>query len=146
LKINLFLIAIFFILLPGVIYAQTAAELETVMNTKAVTCVQAASFVLRSAGTAISEGTPFQQAVNNGWLRNSAENDPITMEKLSYLIMAAFNMRGGVMYRLIPGPRYAYRSMVSNSYIQGNTDPRMTVSGERFLLVLGKVMNDSEDQ
>jgi hypothetical protein len=45
---------------------------------------------------------------------------------------------------LLPGPRYAYRSMVSNSYIDGNTDPGMTVSGERFLLILGKVLNDRE--
>jgi hypothetical protein len=144
-RINLFLTAIFFIFLSGYIYAQTAAELETVMNTRAVTCAQAANFVLHSAGTSVYERTPFQQAVVNGWLINVTENDPITMEKLSYLIMEAFELRGGVMYMILPGPRYAYRSMVSNSYIQGRSAPRQTVSGDRFLLILGKVMNAKEE-
>jgi hypothetical protein len=146
LKINLFLACFLFILLPGFIYAQTAAELETVMNTRAVTCAQAASFVLHSAGILITERTPFQQAVNSGWLVNVTESTPITMDKLSYLMMEAFDLRGGVMYMILPGPRYAYRSMVSNSYIQGSSEPGMTVSGDRFLLILGKVMNAKEDK
>jgi hypothetical protein len=49
-------------------------------------------------------------------------------------------MKGGLMSTLLPGPRYAYRSMVSRSIIQGKTDPDMKVSGDRFLAILGKVM------
>jgi hypothetical protein len=145
-RINLFLTAIFFIFFPVFIHAQTAAELESLMNVRIVTYAEAANFVLNSAGTTVSERTPFQQAVANGWIKNPVENEHITMGELSFLIMSAFEMRGGVMYSFFPGPRYAYKSMVSNSYIQGISDPDMTVSGERFLIILGKVMNTREDE
>jgi hypothetical protein len=53
----------------------------------------------------------------------------------------AFNIPGGFMHALLPGPRYAFRAMVNRSFIQGAADPGMTVSGERFLQILGKVLD-----
>jgi len=130
--------------------AQTAAELETVLETPALSCAQAAWFVLASVGSASAGNVSnapanvqaaFEQAAAWGWLKNAQPGDPITLGKLSFLIMRAFDLKGGIMYSLFPGPRYAYRSMVSRSYIQGTTDPAMTISGERFLVILGKVLD-----
>jgi len=55
-------------------------------------------------------------------------------------LMRAFKMKGGLMYLIIPSPRYAYRSMVSRSFINGSLDPSMKVPGEQFLLILGNVL------
>jgi len=151
-KFSLFLILIIFISAPAFLHAQTAADLETVLETHVVTCRQAAWFVLSAGNVHITNRTSaedttlaaqiaFQHAVARGWLKNSQPNDPITLGKLSFLIMRAFYLNGGVMYLLFPGPRYAYRSMVSHSYIQGIADPSMTVSGERFMDILGKVLS-----
>ena len=121
-------------ILPFALHAQTAAELEAVLGTQVVTCAQAAMFVCAGSAT-------FEEVVAKGWLKNSSPDDPITMGKLSLLMMKAFNMKGGMMYSITKAPRYAYRTMVSRNFIQGASDPAMTVSGERFLLILGKVLS-----
>jgi len=123
----------------GDFIGSTALELETVLEVPAVTCGQAAMFVLNSAGIDYS-GSSFDYAVSKGWLKNTTPGNQISMRALSFLIMKAFSIKGDIMYRLFPGPRYAYRSMVSLSYIQGVSDPSMKISGDRFLLILGNVL------
>jgi len=124
-------------LLPSLLPAQTAAELETVMKASAVTCAQAAKFV--SASGSASQ-LNFEQALEKGWFPKGTKSDEsITLGKLSLLIMKAFNIKGGLMYTIVPGQRYAFRTMVSRGFIQGAADPAMKVTGERFLLILGKV-------
>ena len=146
----------FILIIPAFLSAQTAAELEAVLESPAVSFAQAAQFVIASAGSA-SEGSEeaaaereagFRQAMDRRWLREGTSPDgSITLGRLSFLVMKAFNLKGGMMYAIAPGPRYAYRSMVSRSYIQGASDPAMTVSGERFLQILGRVLSDTgEDQ
>ena len=147
----LILIAGILIILPVYLYSQTAADLEAVLETSAVSCAQATRFIVASSGSAASvdtasEESSYEWARSNGWLDSAAASDPITLDKLSFLIMKAFDMKAGMMYSLLPGPRYAYRSMVSRNFIQGAADPAMTVSGERFLLILGKVLSaEGED-
>jgi hypothetical protein len=140
------IVGLFFLLLPAVLSAQTAAELNTVLETSAVTCAQAARFVLTSADVVPEESfagdAAFEQAVANRWLPSAAAaDDPVRLGDLSFLLMRAFQVRGGLMYTLRPGPRYAFRTMVSRSLIQGTSDPAMTVSGERFLRILGNVLS-----
>jgi hypothetical protein len=136
---------------PVFIPAQTAAELEAVLESPAVTCSQAAWFTLASASadyvlTGGAEGA-FKTARENGWLPpEAAADDPVSLGDLSFLIMKAFDIKGGLMYALLPGKRYAFRAMVSRSFIQGASDPAMTVSGERFLRILGKVLEFSGDE
>ena len=128
-------------------FAQTAAELETVLQAPAVSCAQAAWLVLSSGNNvSVNIETAFAQAASRGWLKKAQPDDPITLGKLSFLIMKAFDLKGGMMYALLPGPRYAYRSMLSRSFIQGTADPAMTVNGERFLVILGKVLSAQEDE
>lgn len=153
------LIVIMFLLFPF-IYAQeaelldvhgTAAELEAMMRVSTVNCGQAAMFVLNSTdinfgGSAATEVTSatkdaFEYASSKGWLKNKQPDDPITLSQLSFLVMKAFDINGIMMYRLLPCPRYAYRTMVSRSFIQGNADPEMMLNGERFLHILGRVLN-----
>jgi len=144
-RITGIIIAVIFIILPFFLPAQTAAELEAVMETPAVTYAQAAKFVLSSTGSAAEND--FEQAMANGWFpKGTVSDESITLGKLSFLMMKAFDMKGGMMYAIFPGPRYAFRSMVSRSLIQGAADPSMTVSGERFLLILGKVLNETGEE
>ena len=146
----LFYLALFLLFLaPAFLGAQTAAEMEAVLESPAVTYSQAAWFVYASAGSTMSiEGVDFQaafdRAMSNGWLTKKAvPDDPITLGAVSFLMMKAFNIKGGLMYLIFPGPRYAFRAMVSRSLLQGSGDPAMTVSGERFLLILGNVLNEA---
>jgi len=137
--------AIFFLIMPVFVTAQTAEELETVLGADKVTCAQAAGFVLAAAQDTPAKNTSktaFEQAVANGWFpKGTKPEENITLGRLSFLIMKAFNLKGGMMYTFFPGPRYAFRAMVSRSYIQGAADPAMKVNGERFLHILGKVLS-----
>ena len=145
---KLICITVFLIFLPILISAQTtsnAAELEDLLNTSSVTCAQAAMFVLNSTDKIFSDSA-FDYASSKGWLKKVKPYDPIKLSQLSFLIMNAFELNGGMMYRLIPSPRYAYRNLVSRSWIQGMTDPAMKVSGEHFLLILGKDLNAAGEE
>jgi hypothetical protein len=142
------------ILVSASLSAQTAAELEIILESPALNCSQAARFVLAASadGTAAAADTgmagagAFEKALANGWFpRGTGAGDPLTLGVLSFLAMRAFGIKGGFMYALLPGPRYAFRTMVSRSFIQGAADPAMTVSGERFLLILGNVLSWAGD-
>jgi len=150
-KITIILAAVFLVL-PGILHAQTAADLENVLKARTVSCAQAAWYVVAAGSGAPTKNTAplnidtaYKQATTHGWLKDTRPNEPITLDKLSFLMMQAFGMEGGIMYFFLPCPRYAYRSMVSRSYIQGTADPTMTVSGERFLIILGKVLSARGD-
>ncbi|MDR0303122.1 MAG: hypothetical protein LBI04_12525 [Treponema sp.] len=131
---------------PVFLPAQTAAELEKILETPTVTCSQAARFVCASSesqeASALNSGDAFAWAVEKGWLSKNASADaPINLGGLSFLLMKAFDMKGGMMYMIMPGPRYAFRTMTARSIIQSPADPDMNVSGERFLLILGNVLS-----
>ena len=132
--------------------AQTAVELEAILETQALSSGQAAYFVLASLNDsstwsnefaiASSPEKAFELAMSNRWFRKGTTPDKkITLGTLSFLMMKAFGIKGGMMYSLLPGPHYSYRTMVSRSLIQGTADPAMNVSGERFLLILGNVLD-----
>jgi len=140
---NAILCLIFICFGAGIAAASQANELETVLAASAITFEQAARFVLASSGTEAS--TPqaaFNLAKEKNWLPDEASpQDAIKMADLSFLITSAFGIEGGFMYRFFPGPRYAYRAMISRSLIQGSADPAMTISGQRFLQILGNTVN-----
>jgi hypothetical protein len=144
-KHNLLFLAVFLgALISAPLHAQTAAELEELLQIRTISYGQAARFVLEAADmTSVNDtAQAFAFAAERAWLPKKASAEkPITLADLSFLIMKAFNIKGGMMYAILPGPRYAYRSMISRSFIKGSSDPAMTVSGERFLLILGNVLD-----
>jgi hypothetical protein len=119
--------------------------LEELLDTAEVTYLSATLFVLQGAGIvgeSAQADTAFAEARSRGFLpRNIAEDTPVTLGELSFLMMKAFDIKGGVWYRLFPGPRYANRFLVYHKLIQGSTDPSQKVSGERLLRILGRVLH-----
>jgi hypothetical protein len=148
---NLFLCAFCFLFtFPAFLSAQTAVKMDDMLETPTVSCAQAAWFVLASINTVpaefpvqdAGEENAFERVMANHWLPlKAAPDDPVTLKTLSFLLMRAFNIKGGLMYTILPGPRYALKTLVSRSLIQGAVDPDMTVSGERFLRILGNVLS-----
>jgi hypothetical protein len=130
--------------------AQTAADLDTLLDASAVTNAQAAKFVLAASGLiapAASEAAAFGEAKGKDWLPKKAETgDAITMGRASLLIMKALGIKGGLIYRLAPGPRRAYRAMVRRSLIREPADPNLVVTGEQFLLILGGALSYADGE
>ena len=79
-------------------------------------------------------------AAANGWIKTAPE-ESATLKDAAFLIMKAFNLKGGVMYTLFRNPRYAYREMVYRKIIMGHADESMKVSGTRLLSMLDKTIS-----
>ena len=147
-------VTLILILLAAAVYGrgQIAAELEGLLEQKEVSCGQAASFALamtsddEPGSPAMKSDAAFALVMERGWLPASSESGgPITMSGLSLLVMKAFDMKGGLMYRWTENPRYAYRELKYKGIIEGRAYSGRKVSGEQFLQIMGNVMSYIEE-
>lgn len=125
------------------VYGQTAADIENLLDTREITFFQAAYVILAAALETPPESpaAAFNMARRKGWFSaRTKTSGAVTMRTLSLLVMKAFNLKGGLLYRLFPGGRYAYREMVSRGFIEGRAYPSRKVSGEQLLWILGNVL------
>ena len=127
-------------------FAQTAAELEAMLNAQTVSAAGMARFVLGAADLLPpglsgpeAESAAYDMAASNGWIKKNAD-DAVTLKDAAFLTMKAFDLKGGVMYSLFKNPRYAYREMVYRKIIMGRTDQGMKVSGPGLLQILDKTI------
>ena len=135
----------FFAVFPA--FAQTAVEIENLLNTNAVSYQQAAWLVLEAADVSAAAGITsqadaFRYAVERGWLpARAAPAGTIRLDEVSLLIMQSFDMRGGVFYTLTGNRRYAYRELVHLNVIQGRNTPTMAVPGDMLLFIVNRVLS-----
>jgi len=132
-------------------FAQTAAEIEKLLETEAVSYEQAAWLVLEAADlspsfeSSASDGA-FNFAARQGWLpKKAAPQDKASLEGISLLVMRSFGIKGGLFYSLLKNPHYAYREMVYQDIIQGRSDPQMAVSGDLLLFLVNRVLSRTEE-
>ncbi|MDR3249189.1 MAG: hypothetical protein LBT39_10440 [Treponema sp.] len=134
-----------FIVVAGLLAAQTAEEMDHILNTRALSSAQAAWFIMMAANKLPSGIDAFALARERHWLSPRARPDsPIQLGEASYLIMRSFDLKGGILYTLFPGPRYACRELVALQFIQGKTDPGSRLGGVEFLQLLGRVLTHTE--
>ena len=131
-------------------FTQTAAEMDAMLAADTISSARAARFVLGAADLlpagvagADAERAAYDMASSRGWI-NAASGEAATLKDTAFLIMKAFDLKGGVMYSLFGNPRYAYREMVYRKLITGQADQGMKVSGSRLLLILDKVIRNEE--
>ena len=137
------LIALCFLAVSSFLSAQsTAMEIETLLETEAVTYAQAARFILEAANVNITPNPEeaFYFAAQENWIpRNAAIGDIARLDKISLLLMRSFNIKGGLFYSITKSSHYAYRELVYKGIIQGRHDPSMPVSGERLLFYVNRI-------
>ena len=140
----LFFAICFLAVLPA--FAQTAEEIEKLLDTDVVSYAQAARLVLLAAENRdLSAEAAFTYASAQEWLPGRARaNDAVRLSGLSLLVMRAFNIRGGAFYNLTGGAHYAYRELVYRNIIQGRSDPAMAVSGDLLLFTINRVLSFQE--
>ena len=138
------------ILMPVLAFAQTASEMDTMLQADTVSSARAARFILGAADLlpagvagAEAEKAAYDLAASNGWI-NIPSGEAATLKDTAFLIMKAFDLKGGVMYSLFGNPRYAYREMVYQKLIAGQADQNMKVSGARLLHILDKTLRNEE--
>jgi hypothetical protein len=132
-------LAVLFCFSLPLLSAQTAAEIDLLLEADAASFGQAARFVLNAANLIDPDSAAgaFALARQKGWLPEEAlEHSPITTGELAFLIMNAFGIKGSFLYRLFPGPRYAFRELDYRGLLPGRRDPALQVSGESLLRIL----------
>jgi hypothetical protein len=130
------------VFLVSPLFAQSAGELEALLDSPALTWGQAARLVLTAAGREdLSEAEAFAALQSMAKLpRRAAAGREITLGGLSLITMRAFGLSGG-LYRIFPTGRYACRELVYLGIIQGRSDPAMKVPGEWAFRILGRVLD-----
>jgi hypothetical protein len=126
--------------------AQDAGEMDRLLETPAVSGAQAARFVLGAAGLLpglsgpAAEAAAWRAARERGWAAGEADR-VLRLKEAAFLAAGAFGLKGGLLYTLFPGPRYAYRELLHLRLIQGRSDGNAPVSGERLLQIIGQVLH-----
>ena len=139
-------------ILPIFAFAQTAAELDTLLETNEITVGVTARFALGTVGltpaglsgvAAVNDA--YQTAFSRGWVQRG-QDEAISMQEAAFLIMNVFEIKGGIMYNALHNPRYAYREMVYQKLIPGRSYANMKVTGRQFLQVLNMAIDYAGDR
>jgi hypothetical protein len=142
--IFVFLPALLMLVPGGLLYGQTAAEMDELLDSRKITWAQACRFVLSAAEQIDVHSAPsaaYALAREKGWTPEKAgEDKPVRTGELSFLIMNAFDIHGSLLYTLFPFPRYAYRQLDYLGLIPGPKDPALSVSGEHLVQILGRLL------
>jgi len=134
----------------GVVWGQSNEILDILFEEPATTLGEAAYLVLTASGRIPDDSSPADAAASlsgQGWtVPQRSADEPLTLGEYSYLLMQAFELKGGVMYRIFPGPRYAGRELAYLELIKGDTSPYRIFSGEEAIGILGRLMEWKEEQ
>lgn len=145
----LFLFLLFgFVLLP--LAAQSNQLIDRMLADEGADVADAAYLVLLSAGSIEESASPadaVSYAREKGWLSQEIEgSQTITFGRFSYLMMEVHGASGGIMYSLIPGPRYAAREAVFQGWSRRQIAPGDEISGETAVRVLGNYLAAKGEQ
>ena len=141
-----------FVLPAAVVHvsAQSNEVLDALLEEETTSFGQAAYLVLTAVARISDDTTPSEAAAEiaqQDWkVPARTAEEPLTLGEYSFLLMQAFDLKGGVMYRILPGPRYAGRELAYLRFIKGNTSPYRTFSGEEAIGILGRLMEWKEEQ
>jgi hypothetical protein len=127
----------------------TADDIDTLLQTRAITYEQAVWLILRVAEIPNigSSAEAYLYAISKDLLPSDGikPQDAARLDNLSFLIMRTYNLKGGIMYRLRKTPRYAYRELLYMNIISGRVDPAMKVSGEQLLYYIHNILTRQEE-
>ena len=120
--------------------AQSNQMIDRLLEQPRASFGAAAYLVLAASGALDPEATE-QQALEvlneKGWkLRAAQAEDPIRLGQFCFLIMKAFGEKGGLMYHLFPGPRYAVRELAYLGLVHGKVHSRRFPSGQEVVQIL----------
>jgi len=147
------LIVCFLLSISGFLPAQTAAEIEEMLKSEALSYEEVARFVLKAADVPGGQlnlndsAGAFRFAAEQKWLpRKAAAADKASLKGVSLLLMRSFDIKGGLFFTVFKNPHYAYREMVYQDIIQGRADPAMAVSGDQLLFLVGSILSRQEEE
>ncbi|MFO8041791.1 MAG: hypothetical protein R6U25_01205 [Alkalispirochaeta sp.] len=129
----------------GMLSAQSNQEIDRLLAQDPAQLGHVAYLVLTAAGI-VEEGASPGEALTAAQQRNllPAEArvvDAVQFGQFSYLLTDSFGVPGGLMYRLIPGPRYAAREVVYQGWSRSRRAPGEELSGDAVARIMSVYLN-----
>ncbi len=126
-------------------FAQSNAEVDALLAQERARADSAAYMALAAGGQVGEESSPadaLAAAQQRGWIKKSvAAPDPIAVDAYCALVMRALGLKGGLMYMIFPGPRYAYRDFVSRGFLDASGGPKRSLPGDEVLKILRQALD-----
>ncbi len=135
-------LAVFFILvLSSGLFAQSNDRIDELLLQESAR-YDSASYLILAAGGLIAESdspdSAFLKAQELGLAAPDRSPDsPVRVDELSFMLMKSLSLKGGIMYGLFPGRRYAYRELAFNKMVSESGGPGRTVAGDEVIRTLG---------
>ncbi|MCR5217933.1 hypothetical protein [Treponema sp.] len=133
-----------FLLLSGLIFAQSADKMTEVLESDKVTLGQASYFIATASGK-IQDTESEEDAVKvmKAIQFADADADPsqyISVKDLSWMLVCTWKIEGSLMLKLFPGPRYACKQLKADGILNDFDDPDSIPDGHRFFNILTDCM------
>jgi len=147
-KKSLFL---FLVLLTVVIFpaaAQFNDTMDTILAGDQLTYGAASFLVLNGAGLISDDMSTAEAAGEMSRVLPDlvkSPNDNVTLSEYAWMIMTVYDIPGGLLYTIFPGPRYALRELRFQEIIQDVAYPKMDVPGQRAVHILGRAVRWKEE-
>ena len=129
----------------GPILAQSNEAIDLLLDEPQATMGSAAYLVLVAADIARDDWTREQsvrELASFGWgFEDARPEDPVNLGSLAYMIMRSFDMKGGIMYAIFPGRRYAAREFAFRKIVPGISSSYRILSGLDVANILGKALD-----
>lgn len=142
------LVLLVFLFTGSLLLAQSNDMIDSILTEEPATAGSAAYVALTAAellSDDASRDRAVQVAVEAGWLpEDTSAEQPATFGQLAYLLMEAIEVQGGLMYRILPGPRYAAREFVYQGWSPERRSPGEQVSGQFLIRVTGNFLDKVE--
>lgn len=138
-------IAVAVLLTIAVSFSQSAEKIDEILEIEKATFGQA-TYLIQTALNSESDGLDFNAAFdlfksnNENLIKDSiTASDVISTKTYAFLLMKAFGIKGGMMYRIYPCPRYAYRDLQYLAIIQGKNNPEALITGASMLQIFSRI-------
>ena len=93
-------------------------------------------------GEDASTADAYAMLLEKKWLSAAhAASAPIRLDVYCALLMRSLDLKGGLMYRIFPGPRYAYRELVAKGIVNASGGPKRFLSGDEVMRILRQAMD-----
>jgi len=124
--------------------AQSNEQLDALLA-QAPARLDSVSYLALVAGGLVAEdvtpGAAYEAALAAGFVDKAKRpDDSVSIEELSYLLMKALKVGGGLQWTILPNPRAAYQELVYRKIANGSAGPLRVVAGDEVVRTLDAVM------
>jgi len=143
-SLSLFMTLLVFVLIQHG-FTQSNEIIDQLLDQEQATLGNAAYLVFLAAGVGEEDWSPAQSITelqSGNWGFDQVNIDtPVDLGSLSFLLMQAFDLKGGIMYSLLPGRRYAAREYAYLGFVPGSASPNRILSGQEVTNILGRTLD-----